>query len=404
MEEMKYNKIALILVFFIGFFILIYPPFVLSIFVPLILRASLFFIIVIFSIFTVYKKKYFTKQYLPFFIFFFISSFYWISVGAIFAEVIYFLFYFILAIVLLASVKRNKSLKNLLIDFYFFLVLILAILSIISFLGYNLELIPYELKPVGKDLDVYIYYHNYILGYINPKIFESGVIGRVCGFMFEPSYQGWFLSTNFFLMSKFIKKKGYLPFAQFIVLLGALSSFSTMSWIVFLIVFASMLGFKLMAIIGLKNRHANVLYASMLMISLFTVLTVVNQDQLLEALGPSSSDDRTNRADVSFLYLATASPLELVLGRGPGYIGKNSDRGESNPLIKCLVENGIISTIIVLTFIVYCTRKSKYFMIANLLWMNSVVVLFTPLFIVNVLICKWMDDDDEKNLNSVVNE
>lgn len=396
MEEVKYNKIALILVVLISFFILVHPPFVASIYVPVLIRVPVFLFIVFFSLFTVVFKRYFLRFYLPIILFYIVSTVYWISIGAILSDVVYSLLYVFLAIVLLVSVKRNKSLKLLLINFYFILVLILSVLSIISFLAFNFELVPYELKPVGEGLDVYVYYHNYFLGYINPKLFESGVIGRVCGFLFEPSYQGWFLSTNFFLVSKFMEKKWYLIFIQLIVLLGALSSFSTMSWVVFSIVFASMLGFKIMSVFGLKEKMANILYGLMLVAGIFAMFTVVNQDKLLEMLGPSSSDDRADRADTSFLYLATASPKELILGRGPGFIGKNSDKGESNPIIKSLVENGIVTTILVLIFIVYCTYRSKYYMIANLLWLNSVVILFTPLFIINVLVCRWMDESAEE--------
>lgn len=397
MEEVKYNKIALILVLLIGFFIMVYPPFVVSIYVPIFIRMPLFLLIILFSLLTVVKKKYFTIYYLPIIIFFVFSSVYWVSIGAIFSEIVYFLLYIFLAIVLVTSVKRNKSLKFLLVNFYFILVLILSIFSILSFVAFNLELAPYELKPVGEGADVYMYYHNYILGYVNPKTFDSGVIGRVCGFMFEPSYQGWFLSTNFFLVSKFVQNKKYLFVCQLIVLFGALSTFSTMSWVVFVIVFASMLVFKIMSILNLKEKSANIFYGLVLVAGIFAMFTVVNQDKLLEMLGPSSSDDRAGRADVSFLYLATASPKELIMGRGPGFITKNSDRGESNPIIKSLVENGIVSTILVLIFIVYCTYRSKYYMIANLLWLNSVVVLFTPLFIINVLVCRWMDESTEES-------
>ena len=392
MEEVKYNKIALILVLLIGFFILVYPPFVLSIYVSIFVRMPLFLLIVLFSLSTIVKKKYFIVYYLPMIIFFILAGVYWVSIGAVFSEIVYFLLYVFLAMVLLASVKRNRSLKKLLTNFYFILVLVLSILSILSFLAFNLELASYKLKPVGEGLYVYMYYHNYIFGYINPKLFDSGVIGRVCGFMFEPSYQGWFLSTNFFLVSKFVQKKRYLFVYQLIILLGALSTFSTMSWVVFLIVFASMVGFKIMSILGLKEKSANIFYGLMLVGGIFAMFTVVNQDKLLEMLGPSSSNDRADRADVSFLYLATASPKELLLGRGPGFIGVNSDRGESNPIIKSLVENGIASTIVVLIFAVYCTYKSKYYMIANLLWLNSVVILFTPLFIFNILVCRWLDE------------
>lgn len=394
MIEVRYNKIALILVVLIALFILVFPPFVSSIYVPVLGRVVLFFIIVSFSISTVIKKKYFIIYYLPVSVFFIISGFYWITAGTVFAEMFLLLLYFFLAIALLTSVNRNKSLKTLLINFYFILIVVLSVLSVLSFLAFNLEIVPYGLKPLGEGDDIYMYYHNYFLGYINYKDFESGAIGRVCGFLFEPSYQGWFLSTNFFLISKFVEKKKYLILIQLIVFLGALSSFSTMSWIVFSIVFTSMFCFKLMSILGLNKKISNILYVIMLLTGTFAMFTIVNQDKLLEMVGPSSSDDRSARADVSFLYLTTASSKELFLGRGPGFIGKNSDRGESNPIIKSLVENGIITTVLVLVFIVYCTHRSKFYMIATLLWLNSVVILFTPLFIINVLVCRWMDESE----------
>ncbi|WP_281231871.1 hypothetical protein [Flavobacterium gelatinilyticum] len=395
MEEVRYNKIALILVFLIVFFILMHPPFVLSIYVPTYIRLSLFLFIVLFSLFTIVFRRYFIKIYIPILLFFTVCAFYWLLIGAIFEEIVYTLLYVLLAIVLMVSVRRNKSLRGLVIKFYFILVLILSILSIISFLGFNLDLVSYTLKPVGEGDYVYQYFHNYFLGYINPKVFESGVIGRVCGFLFEPSYQGWFLSTNFFLLSKWIKNRWYLILAQIIVFLGALSSFSTMSWVVFAIVFVSILGFKFMSILTVREKTANIIYSLTLFVGILTLFTVVSQDKLFEALGPSSSEDRTNRLDTSSFFLFTASPVQLMLGRGPGFIGKNSDRGESNPIVKSLVENGLIVTVFVLIFIIYCTYRSKYYMIANLLWLNSVVILFTPLFIVNVLVCKWLAEIED---------
>lgn len=392
MEEVKYNKIALILIVLISFFILVHPPFVMSIYVPIFIRVPLFLCIVFFSISTIIFRKYFTHVFAPIFFFFIISFIYWVATGAIFQEVVYSFLYVLLAIALMLSVKRNQSLKLLLINFYFILVLLLSILSIISFLAFNLDLVSYTLKLVGEGDDVYRYFHNYFLGYINPKVFESGVIGRVCGFLFEPSYQGWFLSTNFFLLPKWIKNRWCLILAQIILFLGALSSFSTMSWVVFAIVFASIIGFKFMSILSIRVKTANMIYSLTLLVGILTIFTVLDQDKLFETLGPSSSEDRTNRLDTSSLFLFTASPLQLLMGRGPGFIGKNSDRGESNPIVKSVVENGLIFTILVLVFVISSTYKSKYYMIANLLWLNSVVILFTPLFIANVLVCKWLSE------------
>lgn len=397
MEEVKYNKIALILLMLISILILIYPPFAVSICVPIIIRVPLFLVLLLFSLRTVFFKKYFVRYHLPIITFFIVLAIYWISIGAKSSDVVYFLLYVFLALVLATSVKRNKSLKFLLVNFYLYLVLILSIFAILSFVAFNLELAPYKLKPLGVEPDVYMYYYNYIFGYVNPKTFESGVIGRVCGFMIEPSYQGWFLSTNLFLVSKLVQNNKYLFVCQLIVFFGALSSFSTMSWVVFAIVIASMLVFGIMSIFSLKEKSANVLYGLSLVVVLYSIFTVANQDNLLEILGPSSAEDRASRADASLFFLAMSSPEEFILGRGPGFISK-SGYGESNPLLKLLVENGMVSTILVLIFIVYCSYRSKYFMISNLLWLNSVVVLMTPLFIINLLVCKWINEIAEERV------
>jgi hypothetical protein len=390
MEEKRYNKVALLLVLLIGSYVLIEAPFVLSIYTYVFLRFSLFLLIMTFSFLMVLKNK--NLKFLLILAAFFIQFLYYFWAGANLWETYTNFTCLSLAIVLLLLVKRSYSLKVLLIDFYFGIVLLFSVLSIISFITFHFELAPFELKAVGQGLDIYMSYHNYFLGYISPRSFPIAEIGRVCGFMFEPSYQAWFLSSNFFLVSKYLKDKKYLRFVQSVVLLGALSTFSTMVWIVLIVLFISMVVFKLFSLMGLKRKAANILYSFMIVLAVLTVFTVVNVDKLTEKFLTSSGEDRSNRIDISFLYLANASTIELIIGRGPGYIATNSDRGESNPIVKSLVENGIGSTVLVVIFIIYCTFRSKYYMIASLLWLNSVVIMFTPLFVINILICKWMDD------------
>lgn len=398
LKEKQYNKIALLLFVLIASYILTDSPFILSIYTSILFRYLLFLIIIIFSFLMIFKKKE-NIVYLLFLAFFIIQFMYYVSSGANFWEAYNNLMCFSLAIILMLFVKRSNSLKELLIDFYFSIVLLFSILSIISFITFNLELAPFELKAVGEGLDVYMSYHNYLLGYVSLRNYEMMDIGRVCGFMFEPSYQAWFLSTNLFLVSKYLKNKRYLRVVQLILLLGALSTFSTMVWIVLIVLFFTIATFKLMSILGFKEKTANILYSLTIVFGILIVFTVVNTDKIIESLGTSSADDRTDRIDTSFLYLASASSKEYLLGRGPGFIGEHNDRGESNPIIKSLVENGVLATVFVLAFLVYCTHRSKYYMITIFMWLNSVVILFTPLFVINLLVCRWMDEEEQRHKN-----
>lgn len=392
-EERRYNKIALLLFILIVSYILTDSPFILSIYTSVFFRYLLFLIIINFSFFMIFKKKK-NIVFLVFLAFFIIQFLYYVSSGANFWESYNNLMCFSLAIVLMLFANRSYSLKILLTNFYFSIVLLFSILSIISFITFNLDIAPFELKAVGEGLDVYWSYHNYLLGYVSIRNYEMGDIGRVCGFMFEPSYQAWFLSTNLFLVSKYLENKRYLRVVQLIVFLGALSTFSTMAWIVLTILFVSISVFKLFSLLRLKKKTANILYTLIIVLGILTIFAVVNTDKIIEKLGTSSADDRTDRIDTSFLYLTSASSKEYLLGRGPGYIGDHNDRGESNPTIKSLVENGLVVTVFIMIFIVYCTYKSKYYMIATLLFLNSVVILFTPLFIINMLVCRWMDESE----------
>jgi hypothetical protein len=113
-----------------------------------------------------------------------------------------------------------------------------------------------------------------------------------------------------------------------------------------------------------------------------------------DKLGTSSLGDREKRTQASLLFLGTANIAELAVGRAPGFIENNSEIAESNQYIKLLVEEGVIGAILVVGFIIFCTRNKDNYMLATLLFLNSVVILWTPLFMLNILVCKfgWGDD------------
>ncbi|MDV6168387.1 hypothetical protein R1T16_08105 [Flavobacterium sp. DG1-102-2] len=382
---MKFNYTTLLIVFLVGTLILISPPFVMSADVGIVIKSFFLFVSTIFLLFSVSRKKRFFYFYFPFVVFLLFQVVYWTAAGY-FMEGIFFFLYILLAICGLIGFDRLRGGKEIMIKLYFYLILITSFFSILSFLTYNLGLLPYFLKLVGGD-DGYVYYYFPFLGYINVKELESFAIGRVCYYFFEPSYLGFFLTTNFFLLHKLNRHKNVVFISKVVVFFGAMASMSTMSWLVFAAVFGVSVFYRIFETLRISEKVVN-----FLLIFVFLLFYLfIPKDKLLEKLGPSSSDDREERASMSLLLVAGASPSDFVLGRSPAYIEKTLDKGESNQIIKMLVENGVITTVLVLIFIIYCTRKSKLYMIALILFLNSAVILFTPLIIFNILICRWAD-------------
>jgi hypothetical protein len=82
-----------------------------------------------------------------------------------------------LSVSMLLTVKRVPYLMLFITGFMFTLVIVSSLASIISFLGFNLHLFPYQFLRLG-GFDFYEYYYNPLLGYIAPKRFENGTIGR----------------------------------------------------------------------------------------------------------------------------------------------------------------------------------------------------------------------------------
>ncbi|SEA99752.1 hypothetical protein [Pedobacter hartonius] len=389
---MKFDYLALILTFLFGILICIFPPFVASVYVPVYVRFPLLFILTVFFLTITIRRKKFVFRFGPYICFFIFEIIYWAFRGnIIIGEASYFIMYVMLASGLWVGIYRINGGKVLMGNMYILIVIAFSILSILSFIAYNLDLLPYTLETIGED-GFYTNFHNVILGYISIRKFEFGTLGRVCGYLLEPSYLAWFLSVNFFMIDGFLKKRKHLLLARVIVLLGALATCSTMAWVVIPIVLFIKLVYKIMELMKISPRLSNILFSIGFVITLAIFFAFVPKQNLVDSLGTSSADDREDRAGTSFLIIANSSVPDLLFGFSPGYIEKNVGKGESNQIVKLIVETGLISTILILTFVVKCSYRSKYFMIANLLFLNSVVILLTPLFILNLLVCKWNDE------------
>ncbi|HEY8917007.1 MAG TPA: hypothetical protein VIM87_11225, partial [Chitinophaga sp.] len=178
-----------------------------------------------------------------------------------------------------------------------------------------------------------------------------------------------------------------------LVFAGAMCTFSTGAWVVFGVLFSVNCAKYIMKNLSFREqtikRTIRVSLVVMVVVALF-----IPSDLIGDKLGTSSLGDREKRTEASLLFMATANIVELAVGRAPGFIENNSEIAESNQYIKLLVEEGVIGAILVIGFVIFCTRNNDNYMLATLLFLNSVVILWTPLFMLNILVCKfgWGND------------
>jgi hypothetical protein len=305
--------------------------------------------------------------------------------------IMYVLAFVLLAVLLMNVIGRYPLLAWFLSKFLLILAVGTALLAILSFVAFNFDLLPYQSIKLG-EFDYYNFYYNPLLGYISPKVYGDMTIGRVAGYMFEPSYMGWYMTTSFFLVDKFFSRKTMtLYLCRVIVFLGVIATFSTGAFVVMAVVFIVKIGYGIMKKFGFSERTKNIIVGSFFGLGIIAFL-LLPKDQITESLGNSSYEDRDQRIESSLLILANSGGVDLLLGHSPAFI-ENSDigKGESNQYIKLLVEEGVLITFLVVAWLVYCTKRNRYFMLANLLFLNSVVILWTPLFILSVIYCYWKE-------------
>jgi len=313
-------------------------------------------------------------------------------------SIFYFLAFIAMAVGLLISMRRMPLLGYLLTNFLFFLTIILAVWSVMACVAFNFHLVPFRMVNLG-GFDYYNFYYNPLLGYIDPRPYENGIIGRASVFMFEPSFMGWFLTTNFFLIDKYVKTRGWrYILSKLITFLGIIGTFSTGAIAVMVMVISLNVFFFCLRKVGFRERTVNII-ALIFIIGLPLAYLLVPKDNIGSAVGSSSLGDREERMQNSLFILGTSGGKDILLGHAPGYI-ENADfgKGESNQYMKMVVEEGVLLTILILGFIAYCTKRHRSYMLANLLFLNSVIIVWTPLFLINILVCKWLETSQEKEI------
>ena len=263
----------------------------------------------------------------------------------------------------------------------------MSLSSIGAFITYNFNLLPYSFSRV----DQYVYYFNPLVGYVFVKDFAGMVLGRACHYMLEPSYLAFFLTTNFWFVNSLPFSSVVKKISRVILFLGAFCTLSTGSWVVFAIVFSIAGIYWLIKKFNFNEQLTRYGIYALLAVGLI-LLVSIPKETMIKFFGASSYKDRDNRMTESFFILATSGVDNILLGHAPGFIEKNFDKGESNQFVKLILEEGVIFTIVVIYFIITCLKRNFKFMLAVLIFLNSVVILWTPLFCINIVLCRILTE------------
>ena len=306
------------------------------------------------------------------------------------SDILYVIVLTIFTFCLYYFLKRAPKLVWILSMFWLFLLIMVSVFSILSFIAFNFHLASYKEVMLGA----YDYYYNPILGYIHLKHFETTSWGRACYFMLEPSYLAFFLTTNFFFIDSFPVNPAVKFASKIIVFAGAMSAVSTASWLVFGLIFGVSIAYSIIKRIS-RNRYITNLVIYSLLIAFVITIIYMPKDKIISILGTSSYSDRENRIGESILVLAGSDLNHILVGNSPAYMEKEVGRGESDQFFKLLVEEGLIVTILVIIFIVFCLKGNFKFMMAVFIFLNSAVILWTPLFCINIVLCRLLNEREK---------
>ena len=223
------------------------------------------------------------------------------------------------------------------------------------------------------------------------KDFAGMILGRACTYMLEPSYLAFFLTTNFWFVNSLPVSSAVKKISKIILFLGALCTLSTGSWVVFAIVFSIAGVYWLIKKFNFNEQATRYGIYALLAIGVIVLLSTP-KETMIRFFGASSYEDRDNRMAESFIILATSGVDNILLGHAPGFIEKNFEKGESNQFIKLILEEGVLFTIVVIYFIITSLKRNFKFMLAVLIFLNSVVMLWTPLFCINIVLCRILTE------------
>lgn len=251
------------------------------------------------------------------------------------------------------------------------IVVSIAYITIIAALFSNFNLIEWREIIMGE----YPVEFNPFLGMVHHGIFFK----RPSFYFAEPSYIGFFLGLNaLFLYST----KNTSKFNLIIIFIACIITGAKTAWIG---LFAVAFFFLILNLVRIKNIKFISFLALCIFITSFLIL-IISSNRTLEITDASLMDRQGKILSSLDLIKQNFTISNFIFGQGSTFIQKKAEMGESNAFLKLLVEQGLISFIILILIIYFLLRKKPYLLFYVLITLNAVVILYTPYFFFNIAI------------------
>lgn len=289
---------------------------------------------------------------------------------------------------LIYNLKNNKNLFNYFITRWIKLLWLIVYVALFA----NLLFLFYPSVFPNSETGGYIRQEIYFLG----RFFTGSIGYRYSGFFNEPSYFGFFVGINALMLFSLKQKvhNKYLLITSLIVL-GIISQ--SFIFIISMGTIALLYGI----LFAFDDKHKKIMIYALIITGLFLVYfnskgldnNILNLDEQVNSYSSRSSSyiNRNQRLENSLNTLKTSSLIELIMGRGYGYIVKKYQMGESSGYLNILIEYGIIG-ILFLFYYIYSNLKNAPFMqIFIIISLTSLTIVITPWFLLNIVFLKISD-------------
>lgn len=261
-------------------------------------------------------------------------------------------------------------------------VLLWTVFSVLAFL---LAMVFYFKLLQGRVVNSgdYEYLSFSVLGMVGLREMFGFELGRVVGYMCEPSLLAYFFGFNVFFAQYLVKYRINRNFFIFINLVGGMLTFSITFYFLVIAIFM----YKMIFHKRVKNPATGLIF--------FAVILFILSNTLMNKINSfSSMEDRAERFNKGVSGLKNSGAKSILLGSGIGGArefsegpGVNKGKGISNGFLNLLAERGLL----LLIFMVGMFYKYVKYDILSFIYVmayNSINdVLWFPIFYLGLAIC-----------------
>jgi hypothetical protein len=381
------NNIFCVLVLF---YIVIYPPFILAVYIPDNIRLSIEMGILFYlTAYILVKKRLKIDALLitPLLVIFFILM---LTDNHFFSSSAYFLAKLILFILLINALLSSSHLLDSVRKMWVFIACIFAIFSILAFISFITSLAsfyPWEFSS-GR-----YFLHHPILGNIVMRHFIGYTeVYSVVGYMMEGVYLGFFYGLNIISANYLIKNTKTRN--KFIVLnmLAGVITFST-TFILFFI-------FYFLAKFINTMKYANAIKYLLIINATFLTMFVLLMTDYFKY---TSILDRLQNIFFSLNIILNNSIDMLLFGNGVNFLYDNKKVSIDSGSLRLILEYGIILTFMVTGLFVKYAIHNKYLILFLLFYSLSIPIFNFPFLyiLVAIVYCAYSLEELNKSTDMI---